>query len=180
MHVASNGTYGDRRVHAELTLGRGIGVDHGQVELLMRRAGIKGLPGKSAVGRSTRRPPPPTSSTGTSSAPHRTRSAMGHRYHRAPPRGQSVLLRGAGLSISSSGRLVDRLHPGRDVGVQRIGERIEMAIQNRRSHPGTMVHSAHGVQFISGAFTRRAQESGLVATIGSIADCFDNAVIESF
>ena len=35
-------------------------------------------------------------------------------------------------------------------------------------------------QFTSWAFTRRAQELGLVASMGSIGDCFDNSVIESF
>ncbi len=43
-----------------------------------------------------------------------------------------------------------------------------------------MIHSDHGVQFTSWAFTRRAQESGLVPSMGSIGDCYDNAVIESF
>ena len=45
VHQASRGTYGSRRVHAELTLGLGITIGHGAIELLMRRAGIKGLPG---------------------------------------------------------------------------------------------------------------------------------------
>ena len=45
VHIASRGTYGGRRVHAELTLGLGLAVGHNQVELLMARAGIKGLPG---------------------------------------------------------------------------------------------------------------------------------------
>ncbi|MDT7649660.1 MAG: hypothetical protein QOI36_1066 [Pseudonocardiales bacterium] len=35
-------------------------------------------------------------------------------------------------------------------------------------------------QFTSWAFTRRAHDSGLVPSMGSIGDCFDNAVIESF
>lgn len=43
-HNASHGTYGGRRVHAELTLAYGISVGHGAVEMLMHRAGIKGLP----------------------------------------------------------------------------------------------------------------------------------------
>ena len=46
MHQASFGTYGSRRVHAELRLGLGIAVGHGAVELLMRRAGLVGLPGR--------------------------------------------------------------------------------------------------------------------------------------
>lgn len=57
---------------------------------------------------------------------------------------------------------------------------LGMAIDNRRPDPGTLIHSDHGTQFTSWAFTRRAQESGLVPSMGSIGDCFDNAVIESF
>ncbi|QDN54624.1 MULTISPECIES: IS3 family transposase [unclassified Streptomyces] len=45
MHTASRGTYGSRRVHAELGLGLSIHVSHGTVELLMHRAGLHGLPG---------------------------------------------------------------------------------------------------------------------------------------
>jgi transposase InsO family protein len=45
VHLASRGTYGSRRMHAELTLGLGIPAGHGAVEMLMHRAGIKGLPG---------------------------------------------------------------------------------------------------------------------------------------
>ena len=51
VHSASRGTYGARRVHAGRTLGLGLQVGHNQVELLMARAAIKGLPG-------TRRPRP--------------------------------------------------------------------------------------------------------------------------
>jgi putative transposase len=45
VHAASRGIYGARRVHAELTLGRGVTVGHGAIEMLMSRAGIHGLPG---------------------------------------------------------------------------------------------------------------------------------------
>ncbi len=57
-----------------------------------------------------------------------------------------------------------------------------MAIANRSpSRDGaTVIHSDHGVQFTSWAFTDRARDSGLVPSMGSIGDCYDNAVIESF
>jgi putative transposase len=45
VHAASRGTYGARRVHAELTMGRGIKVGHNAIEMLMSRAQIYGLPG---------------------------------------------------------------------------------------------------------------------------------------
>ncbi len=46
VHAASNGTYGSRRVHAELTLGQGVAVGHNAVETLMARAGIRGVTGR--------------------------------------------------------------------------------------------------------------------------------------
>lgn len=46
IHLESYCIYGARRVHADLTLGRGVLVGHNQVELLMRRAGLQGLTGR--------------------------------------------------------------------------------------------------------------------------------------
>lgn len=46
VHVDSRGTYGSRRVHAELTLGHGLLVGYHQVSLLMRHAGLQGLSGR--------------------------------------------------------------------------------------------------------------------------------------
>ena len=46
VHAASRGTYGARRVHAELFLGQGIRIGHQAVEQLMRAAGIQGLSGR--------------------------------------------------------------------------------------------------------------------------------------
>jgi len=51
---------------------------------------------------------------------------------------------------------------------------LSMATGNRSPlPPGTVIHSDHGVQFTSWAFTRRAKESGLVPSMGSIGDCYD-------
>jgi putative transposase len=46
VHIESFQVYGALRVHAELTLGRGIIVGHNTIGLLMRRNGIKGLPNR--------------------------------------------------------------------------------------------------------------------------------------
>lgn len=43
IHEESRGTYGWPRVHAELTLGLGLAVNHKRVARLMREAGIQGL-----------------------------------------------------------------------------------------------------------------------------------------
>ena len=45
---------------------------------------------------------------------------------------------------------------------------------------GTVIHSDQGTQFTSWAFTRRALDSGLLPSMGSVGSCYDNAMIESF
>ena len=55
-----------------------------------------------------------------------------------------------------------------------------MAIENRKPHQGTVIHSDQGTQFASWAFTQRAHQSGLVPSMGTVGDCFDNALMESF
>jgi transposase InsO family protein len=54
VHTASRQTYGSRRVHAELTLGRGISVGYHAVELLMRHAGLQGVTGSPKFRRGLR------------------------------------------------------------------------------------------------------------------------------
>jgi putative transposase len=59
---------------------------------------------------------------------------------------------------------------------------LGMAIGQRNPTGETVIHSDQGTQgqFTSWAFTRRALDSGLLPSMGSIGDCFENAVIESF
>ena len=46
IHTASKGTYGARRVHADLRLAHGVEVNHKRVERLMASNGLSGLPGR--------------------------------------------------------------------------------------------------------------------------------------
>ncbi len=58
---------------------------------------------------------------------------------------------------------------------------LGMAIEQRRPADGaTVIHSDQGTQFTSWAFTQRAVDSGLLPSMGSVGDCYDNAMIESF
>lgn len=54
-----------------------------------------------------------------------------------------------------------------------------MAIFRRR--PKAVVHhSDHGSQYTSIAFGKRCSEAGVTMSMGSIGDCFDNAMCDSF
>lgn len=176
-HSASHRTYGARRVHAELTLGQGMAVGREAVELLMRRAGLQGLSGRPRY----RRIP------GVVTAADRV-----DRQFRRDDRDQlwvtditehptregkvycAVVLdawsrRVVGWSIASI--------PNTGLVTNALG----MAIDQRRPRSGTtIIHSDQGTQFTSWAFTRRAIDSGLLPSMGSVGDCFDNAMIESF
>jgi putative transposase len=57
---------------------------------------------------------------------------------------------------------------------------LDMAISNRNPHPGTVFHSDHGVQFTSWPFTNRVKQAGLMHSLGTVGDGYDNAMMESF
>lgn len=176
VHAASRGTYGARRIHAELTLGLGLSVGQNQIEAVMSRAGIKGLPG-------TRRPKSrhQTPTAGdlvnrmfTREQPNRlwVTDITEHRTREGKVFCAVVLdafsRRVVGWSIDSSQTSA------------LVTNALSMAISNRAPLEGTVIHSDHGVQFTSWAFTDRAKQSGLVPSMGSVGDCYDNATIESF
>ena len=60
-----------------------------------------------------------------------------------------------------------------------VTDAIEMAI-NHRSPEATIIHSDHGSQFVSWAFSQRVKAAGLIPSMGSIGDGYDNAPMESF
>jgi putative transposase len=57
---------------------------------------------------------------------------------------------------------------------------LDAAIVRRRPAEGLVHHSDHGSQYTSLAFGRRLRESGIAASMGSVGDCYDNAMAESF
>jgi len=60
-----------------------------------------------------------------------------------------------------------------------VVDALNMAVFRRR--PKAVVHhSDHGSQYTSIAFGKRCSEAGVTMSMGSIGDCFDNAMCESF
>ncbi|MFI2511285.1 IS3 family transposase [Streptomyces sp. NPDC018972] len=178
IHTASRGTYGSRRVHAELALGLGIHVHHGTVELLMRRAGLHGLPGN----RARRRPRPQTPSAADPVERDFTRHArdqLGVTDITEHPTTEGKVYCAVVLDAFAR-RVVGRPIDASPTAALTT-HALSTAIGNRRPQPdGTIIHSDHGVQFGSWAFTERARASGLLPSMGSIGGCVDNAMTESF
>jgi putative transposase len=55
-----------------------------------------------------------------------------------------------------------------------------MAVDRRRPLRGVIHHSGHGSQYTAVVFGERCTEAGIAVSMGSIGDCYDNAVCEAF
>ena len=58
-------------------------------------------------------------------------------------------------------------------------EALNLALSQRRP-AGVIHHSDQGSQYTSIAFGRRCAQAGVRPSMGSVGDCFDNAMCESF
>jgi putative transposase len=63
-----------------------------------------------------------------------------------------------------------------------VVDALQMALWRRRptSKDATICHSDHGSQYTSWAFGRRLRAAGVLGSMGSIGDAYDNSVAESF
>jgi putative transposase len=174
VHQRSRGTYGALRVHAELRLGHGILVGHNAVARLMRRAGLAGVTGRpkwrhakpdqvaaDLVDRNFTRTEP-NQLWVTDITEHPTRE--GKVYCAVVLDSCSRRVVGWSIDAAPTAALVTNA--------------LGMAIDRRIPPTGVIVHSDQGVQFASWAFTQRAKDSGLVPSMGSVGDCYDNAIFE--
>jgi putative transposase len=66
-----------------------------------------------------------------------------------------------------------------DLKADLVVDALAMAVTRRRPPKGLIHHSDRGSQFTSLAFGRTLRESGLVASMGSRGDAYDNAPCES-
>lgn len=141
IHADSRGTYGSRRVHAELTKARGIHASLNLITLLMHNAGVAGLPGHAKVKRIKGTPTSDDlvarkfARSGldelwvTDITEHRTRE--GKVYCCAVM--DTCSRRIVGWSIDS----VQDSHL--------VVNALDMALQQRRAKRGSIVHADHGV-----------------------------------
>ena len=57
---------------------------------------------------------------------------------------------------------------------------LEMALWNRHPAPGVIHHSDHGCQYTATSFGQRCQVAGVIPSMDSRGDCYDNAITEAF
>ncbi len=62
---------------------------------------------------------------------------------------------------------------------QLVLDALNMAV-HQRNPVGVIHHSDQGTQYTSIAFGQRCKEAGVIPSMGSVGDCYDNAMCESF
>jgi transposase InsO family protein len=61
-----------------------------------------------------------------------------------------------------------------------VQQALDMALRQRRPRRGLIHHSDQGCQYTSLAFGARCRQAGIRPSMGSVGDCYDNALCESF
>lgn len=182
VHAKSRETYGSPRVHAELRLGLGIRVGRKRVERLMREHHIVSVHRRSRRGCTWRDPT-------AGSAP----DLVNRRFVAERPNTlwvsditQHRTSEGwvyCAVVLDTFSRRVIGWSIADHLRTELIVDALEMAClrRGRAGHAaGTVFHSDHGSQYTSWAFGQRLRTAGLLGSMGSIGDCFDNALAESF
>ena len=61
-----------------------------------------------------------------------------------------------------------------------VNSALAMAVTSRKPPPGAVIHSDHGPQYTSWAFSHKVRAEGLLQSFGRVGDAYDNAVVEAF
>ena len=174
----SDRTYGAPRVHAELAEDYNIRVGRKRVARLMQIAGIQGVSRRKWVRTTVRdersRPAPDlVQRQFTATAPNQVWVA--DITHISTWEGWVYL---AAVQDMWSRRIVGWALADH-MRTQLVQDALDMAIATRR--PDKVIHhSDQGSQYTSVAFGLTTHDAGVVPSMGSVGDCYDNAMAESF
>ena len=177
IHQKSRGTYGAPRIHAQLAR-EGICVGRKRVARLMRRHDLQGVSRRKRLSTTKRDPkarpaPDLVQRDFHANGPDRLWVAdityvptwSGWLYLAVVMDVWSRKIVGWSMDIHLRSELVMAA--------------LQMAIVQRR--PKSVIHhSDQGSQYTSLAFGKRCKEAGVRPSMGSVGDCFDNAMCESF
>ena len=176
----SRRSYGSPRVHAELRLGEGLCCSRKRVARLMRQAGVSGIYRRRRRG-CTRRDPaaePADDLVQRQFDPLGPDQLWVMDVTEHPTDEGKVYL---AIVLDAFSRIVVGWSIADHMRSELVVDALQMAIWRRRPEPGsTIAHSDHGSTYTSWAFGRRLRGAGLLGSMGSVGDCFDNSVAESF
>ena len=179
IHAASRGTYGSPRVHAELCA-TGLPCGRRRVARLMRLAGLAGCQRRRRQPRTTfrdRRALPAPDLVQRAFRPVAPDRLWVADVTYVPTWEGWLYL---AVVIDAWSRRVVGWAMADHLRTELVLAALDMALRRRRPAPGLVHHSDRGAQYTALAFGQRLRAAGLVASMGSVGDSYDNAVAESF
>lgn len=177
IHQRSRGTYGAPRIHAELAED-GKRVARKRVARLMRELGLVGVCRRRKTATTRRadnaRPAPDlVERQFQADAPDQLWVAD---ITYVPTWTGFLYL---AVVVDAFSRRIVGWSMANHLRTELVLEALNMALWQRR--PATVVHhSDQGCQYTSYAFGKRCREMGVRPSMGSVGDCYDNAMAESF
>ena len=177
IHERSKGTYGAPRIHAELA-DEGIHAGRKRVARLMQAADLQGVSRRQRP-RTTQRqpatPPAPDLVQRDFSADGPNRLWVADITYVATWAGFLYLA----VVVDAWSRRVVGWAMAHHLRTELVLQALEMALRQRRP-VGVIHHSDQGGQYTALAFGQRCREAGVRPSMGSVGDCYDNALCESF
>jgi putative transposase len=177
IHQQSRGTYGAPRIHAELAE-QGVRVGRKRVARLMATAGITGVSRRGWARTTVRDPqarPAPDLVDRNFAVDGPDRLWVADITYIPTWAGFLYLA----VVVDAWSRRVVGWSMATHLRTELVLEALEMALFSRR--PQRVIHhSDQGTQYTSIAFGLRCRQAGVRPSMGSVGDCFDNALCESF
>ena len=177
LHERSRGTYGVPRIHAELTA-EGTRASRKRIARLMQAAGLEGVSRRRHVrttvrDRQARRAPDLVERDFAADGPDRLWVAD---ITYIPTWAGFLYL---AVVVDSWSRRVVGWAMATHLRTELVLEALNMALWQRRPE-AVIHHSDQGTQYTSIGFGQRCREAGVRPSMGSVGDCYDNALCESF
>jgi len=176
-HKLSRYTYGSPRIHTDLAE-EGIHVGRKRVARLMKAAGLAGVSRRKGTRTTLRnkdaRPVPDLVDRDfAASAPNELWVAD---ITYVPTWAGFLYL---AVVLDAFNRKIIGWAMASNLKTQLVLDALEMALWQRRPE-NVIHHSDHGSQYTSLAFGKRCTKAGIRPSMGSVGDCYDNAMCESF
>jgi putative transposase len=177
IHAASRGTYGAPRIHAELAA-RGIRIGRKRVARVMRAAGLSGVSRRKGPRTTQRRQnarPAPDLVERDFTAEQPDRLWVADITYIPTWAGFLYLA----VVLDAFSRRVVGWSMATHLRTEFVLDALDMALGQRRPE-NVIHHSDQGSQYTSIAFGARCRQAGVRPSMGTVGDCYDNALCESF
>ena len=177
IHDESKGTYGSPRVHAALQA-EGYAAGENRVARLMKEAGLRGVsrrkqPSTTVQGERSHSIPDLVDRDFTTESPDELWVAD---ITYVPTKAGFLYL---AVVLDAFSRRVVGWAMADHLRAELVLDALDMAAQQRNSEE-TIHHSDQGCQYTAVGFGQRCEDAGVRPSMGSVGDCYDNAMCESF